>query len=164
MYANCISKVSLLVGHRYLHVQQMKLQCSQPDGKGSQNLSSFAACNIWTMPHKTQVVGIAMQNPFNRNTDYSPRISPFFTHLRIKEASQLQKRSPLLIHRCAHEVPTTRLDARLIRTKLCRVTPNHAHFNVRSSAQLVQSSPKEALERGLGCSWLSTDELLMRQL
>ncbi len=126
----------------------MKLQCSQPDGKSSPNLSSFAACNMQTMPHKTQVVGIAMQNPFNCNTDYSPRISPFFTHLRIKEASQFQKRSPLRIHRCALEVPTTRLDARLIRTKLCRITHNHAHFNVRSSAQLVQFSAKRSAGEG----------------
>ena len=85
--------------------------------------------------------------------DYSPRISPFFTHLRIKEASQLQKRSPLLVHRGAHEVPTPRLDARLIRTKLCRVTPDHAHFNVRSSgkiAQLVKFSTKRSSGEGVG--------------
>ena len=51
----------------------------------------------------------------------------------------------------AHEVPTPRLDARLIRTKLCRVTPDHAHFSVRSSgkfAWIMQFSAKRSSGEG----------------
>ena len=62
-------------GQRHLAcicTQQTELECSQPDGKGSPNLTSSAACNMWTMPHKTQVVEIAMQHPFNRNTRLLP--------------------------------------------------------------------------------------------
>ena len=49
-----------------------RLECFQPDGKGSPNLTSSAACNMWTMPHKTQVLGIDTQHPFNRNTPLLP--------------------------------------------------------------------------------------------
>ena len=102
---------------------------------------------------QTQVVGIAMHHHFNRNTRLFPSDLSIFHSPTDKKASQLQKRSSLLVHRGAHEVPTPRLDARLIRTKLCRVTPDHAHFNVRSSgkiAQLVQFSAKRSSGEGVG--------------
>ena len=35
-------------------------------------VTSFAACDMWTMPHKTQVVGIDTQHQFNRNTQLLP--------------------------------------------------------------------------------------------
>ena len=56
----------------YVLYTQYKIECSQPDVKGSPNLTSTAACNMWTMPHKTQVVGIDMQHPFNRNIRLLP--------------------------------------------------------------------------------------------
>ena len=129
----------------------MKLVCSQPDGKGSPNLTSSAACNMWTMPHKTQVVTIAMQHPFNRNTRLLPSDLSTFHSPADKQASQLQKRSPLLVHRGAQEMQILRLGAHLIRTKVCCVIPDHAHFNVRHSgkiARIVQFSAKTRSKEG----------------
>ena len=60
----------------------MRIVCSQPDGKGSPNLTSSAACNMWTMPHQRSLCN----TPLTAIPDYSPQISPFFTHLQIQQA------------------------------------------------------------------------------
>ena len=128
----------------------MKLVCSQPDGKGSPNLTSSAACNMWTMPHKTQVVTIAMQHPFNRTTRLLPSDLSIFYSPVDKTGPQFQKRSPLLVHKGAQEMPIPRLGARLIRTNVCCVIPDHAHFNVRPSGGSCSSPPKQDLKREFG--------------
>ncbi len=81
---------------------------------------------------------MAMRYLFNRNTRLLPSDLPIIhsradnTDLPAPETKPFADQ-----YRGAHEMPVPRPGERLIKTKLCCVIPDHAHFNVRSSGKIV---------------------------